>query len=75
MKKSYIFAGISILIWSTIATVSKLLLGQLSNFQVLFISCFFAFLFLLIVSIITGDIKILKTYKFKDYIIQNELSQ
>ncbi len=69
MKISYIFALVSIFIWSTIATVSKLLLGQLSNFQVLFISCIFAFLFLLIVCIITGDIKKLKDYKFKDFII------
>ncbi|MBR2043435.1 MAG: DMT family transporter [Clostridia bacterium] len=69
MKKSYIYAGISIFVWSTIASIAKLLLGELSNFQVLFISCFFAFLFLLIVNIITGDIKKLKEYKFKDYII------
>ena len=69
MKKSYVFAGISIFIWSTIATIAKLLLGSLSNFQVLFVSCFFASLFLLIVNIITGDIKKLKAYRFKDYII------
>lgn len=69
MKKSYVYAGISIFIWSTIATVAKLLLGQLSNFQVLFVSCFFAFMFLLIVNIITGDIKKLKEYRFKDFLI------
>ncbi|MBE6739271.1 MAG: DMT family transporter [Ruminococcaceae bacterium] len=69
MKKSYMFAGISIFIWSTIATIAKLLLGTLSNFQVLFVSCFFAFMFLLIVNIITGDIKKLRGYRFKDFII------
>ncbi len=69
MKKSYMFAGISILIWSTIATIAKLLLGALSNFQVLFVSCFFAFMFLLVVNIITGDIKKLKGYRFKDFIV------
>lgn len=68
MKKSYVYAGISIFVWSTIAAIAKLLLSELSNFQVLFISCFFASLFLLIVNIITGDIKKLKGYKFKDYI-------
>ena len=69
MKKSYMFAGISILIWSTIATIAKLLLGTLSNFQVLFVSCFFAFMFLLVVNIITGDIKKLRGYRFKDFIV------
>lgn len=63
------YACISIFVWSTIASIAKLLLGELSNFQVLFVSCFFATLFLLIVNIITGDIKKLKEYKFKDYII------
>ncbi len=69
MKKSYVFAAISVFIWSTIATIAKLLLGNLTNFQVLFVSCFFAFIFLFIINVITGDIKKLKNYRFKDYII------
>ena len=69
MKRSYVYAGISIFIWSTIASIAKLLLNDLTNFQVLFVSCFFASLFLLVVNIITGDIKKLKGYRFKDYII------
>ena len=31
MKRSYLFAAIAILFWSTVATVSKLLLGQLDR--------------------------------------------
>ncbi len=33
MKKSYIYASISILCWSTVAVVTKILLGRLNSFQ------------------------------------------
>lgn len=69
MKKSYIYAGISVFVWSTIAALSKLLLNGLSGFQVLFVSCLFASAFLLILNIITGDIKKLKGYGFRDYLL------
>ena len=69
MKKTYIFACITIFFWSTVATVAKLLLGSYNNFQVLWISSLFAFLFLLLVNILTGNIKRLKEYKLKDIII------
>lgn len=69
MKKEYIYAGISIFMWSTVPTVSKLLLGAFTSFQVLCVSILFAGLFLLCVNIITGNIKRLKNYKPKDFII------
>ena len=69
MKKAYIYAGISILSWSTLATISKLLLGSLNSFQVLMISTLFAALALLIINLFTGKIKILRGYRLKDYII------
>ena len=69
MKKSYVYAGISILLWSTIATVSKLLLGSMDSMQVVGISSLFAFLFLLILNIIKGNLKELKAFKVKDYFI------
>ena len=68
MKKSYIYAGIAILLWSTIATISKLLLGTMDSMQVLAISSLFAFLFLLILNIIKGTLKELKNLKIKDYL-------
>jgi len=68
MKKTYFFAATSIFVWSTIATISKILLGSLNSFQVLNISAIFGALFLLIVNIVTGNIKNLKTFKLKDYI-------
>ncbi len=69
MKKAYFFAGVSILFWSTLATVSKLLLHSFDSIQVLMCSCFFAFASLLIVNIIKGNLKALKNYKPKDYLI------
>lgn len=69
MKKTYLFAATSIFVWSTIATISKILLGSLNSFQVLNISAIFGALFLLIVNIVTGNIKNLKAFKLKDYII------
>jgi drug/metabolite transporter (DMT)-like permease len=68
MKKQYLYAGISILLWSTTATVTKLLLGSLNSMQILLISSFFAFIFLLIVNAIKGNLKELRTFKLKDYI-------
>lgn len=70
MKKSYIFAGISILFWSTVATVTKLLLNSGHNsIQVLWISVLFAGLFLLGANMVTGKIKKLKKYTVKDFVI------
>ena len=69
MKRSYFFAAVAILFWSTVATVVKLLLGSLSSMQVLCISSFFAFFALLVLNLITGNIKQLKGYRVRDYLI------
>ena len=69
MKKQYLYAAISILGWSTVATIVKLLLGSMSSIQVLCISSLFASLFLFAVSCVTGSIKKLKTYKPRDYML------
>ncbi len=68
MKKEYVFASVSILLWSTMATASKLLLGSQSSMQVLWASSFFAMLFMLLYNLFTGNFKRLKAYKFKDYL-------
>lgn len=68
MKKEYVYAFVSILLWSTTATITKLLLSSLNSIQILTISSFFAFSFLLIINIVNGNIKDLKNYKTKDYI-------
>ncbi len=69
MKKAYILAGVTILLWSTMATVSKLLLNALDSFTVLCVSSLFAALFLLVYNLITKNIKTLKKYSAKDIII------
>ncbi len=67
--KEYIYAGIAIFFWSTVATVSKLLMNELNNIQLLWCSSLFAGVALLIVNLVTGNIKTLKKYKFKDLVI------
>ena len=55
MKKSYILAFSAIFFWSTMATVSKLLLGSFNSVFVLLVSSVFAFIFLLVKNIITHN--------------------
>ena len=69
MKKEYVYAGVSIFCWSTVAVVTKLLLGELNQFQLLWVSSFFAGIFLLAVNLITGQLKKLKQWKRKDFAI------
>ena len=73
MKKSYIYAGVTVLIWSTLATVVKLVLQDIPNLQALTISSAFAFVFLLILNIINGSIKEMKSYKVRDYLTMSGL--
>lgn len=68
MKKQYLYAAVAIILWATTAAVSKLLLGNLSSMQVLAASCGYAFVFLLIICAAQGKLKLLKTYKAKDYL-------
>ena len=69
MKKAYLCAATAIICWSTVATVVKLLLGSLTSMQVLCISSFFAAVALLIYNLVSGNIKALKKYKPRDYLI------
>jgi len=69
MKKAYIFAGVSIFFWSTMAVSAKLLLSDFNNIQVLCFSSFFAAVSLFIFNLVTGRLKICKTYGVKDYLI------
>lgn len=69
MKKSYFYAGASILCWSTMSVTVKLLLQEgRNNIQILWASSLFAGLFLIIVGMLTGKFKIIKNYTLKDYI-------
>lgn len=69
MKKNYVYALISVFIWSTFAPVAKLVLSNIPDLEALSISAFFAFLFLLLMNIKNGSIKIMKNYSVKDYAV------
>ena len=55
MKKTYLMAGIAILLWSTMATISKVLLGDFDQYQVLCISALFAALALFVVNLLKSN--------------------
>ena len=67
MKKEYIYAIISVLLWSTTATVTKLLLKNLDSMQILLLGSLFAVIFLFVINSINGNLKEIKQYKIKDY--------
>lgn len=67
MKKVYLYVATAIFCWSTIATVSKLMLGDLNCMQLLWFNSFVAASALAVVSFANGKIKKLKNYKFKDF--------
>ena len=69
MKKEYLYAGVSIFCWSTVAVITKLLLKDLNQFQLLWVSSLFAGLFLLAVNLFTGRLKELKSWTLKDYAV------
>lgn len=52
--------------WSTLAPFTKLLLNEAPNFQVIFVCSIFAAAFLLAVNIVSGNIKNIRKYRFKD---------
>jgi len=73
MKKSYIYAILTVFIWSTMAAVVKLMLCDIPNLQALSISSFLAAFFLLIMNVVGGKIKQMKTYTIKEYGIMSGL--
>lgn len=69
VKKEYFYAATSILLWSTVATTTKLLLGTLNSFQVLWVSSFFAAVFMLLLNLFTGKLRLFRQYTAKDVLI------
>ena len=69
MKKPYLYACVAIAFWSTTATVSKLLLHSFTTMQILAVCSAVAAVFLLTVNLLTGKLAVLKTYRFRDYLI------
>jgi len=67
-SKAYLFAGLSVLLWSTVATVFKLALRELSFIQLLFYSSIFSAIALFIYLLASGKIRLLKETTPKDLI-------
>lgn len=67
MKQEYIFAAISIFCWSTVATVSKLLLGSLDSMQILLMSSLVATVFLFFLNLAKGTLREICKLKFFDF--------
>jgi drug/metabolite transporter (DMT)-like permease len=68
MKKEYLLAGTSIVLWASAAALVKVLLAGLDSMQITFFSSGFAFLFMLAWNIGTKNIRKWRIYKFTDYI-------
>ena len=66
MKKNYMYALATVLIWSTMAAVVKAILSDIPNMQALAVSSYFSFLFLLLTNLRGGKLKTLKNYVPKD---------
>jgi len=68
LKKQYIYAFILILLWATVATVTKMLSDSLTSMQILAGCAFFASLSLIVLTILQKKIKIIRQYTMKDYL-------
>ena len=68
MKKEYLFAGISILFWGSVASINALMLGSLSSIHVIFYSSLIAALFLFLLSLFTGRLKLLSSISPKGFL-------
>lgn len=67
MKRNYLYAASSILIWSTMAAVVKLLLAGLPSLEALAVSSFFAFLLLLAINL-RGGAQAMRRWPPRDYL-------
>jgi len=68
MKKAYIYAASAIIMWSTMPTISKLLLGEMDSYKVLCISALFATVAMLVINFCSKKWSIMKSYSAKDYL-------
>ena len=69
MKKNYIYAILTVFIWSTMASTTKLLLSNIPNLEALSISSVFACVCLFVINIKNDTLKKMKHYTVKDYAV------
>ncbi len=67
MNKNILYSLGAVLVWSTLAPVAKVVLNEVPNFEVLSVSAFVGFLFLLVYNIANGSVKKMTQYKPRDY--------
>ena len=67
-NKAYLFAGIAIFFWSTVASAFKLSLEHLGPIQLVMYSTLFSILVLFIIVIYQGKIKLIKAFSRSDLI-------
>jgi drug/metabolite transporter (DMT)-like permease len=65
-KKAYIYAGIAIFFWSTVASAFKVGLQHINFIQFLFFATWTSLFMLLIINLLQGNLKQLKSLKKKD---------
>ena len=68
-KKAIIYAGIAVLLWSTVATAFKIALRNLQPFELMFYSSVFSTIILFIAVIIKQRFINFKYLKIKDYLL------
>lgn len=68
MKRSYLYAGAAILMWSTMSTVSKLLLAEMDSYKVLCSGMLLATVAMLVINLCSKKWKLMKSYRFTDYL-------
>ena len=61
-KKAYLFAGIAIFFWSTVASAFKLALEHLEPIQLVFYSTLFSVIVLFFIALIQGKIGLIKSF-------------
>ena len=67
MKRNTLYALVTVLIWATMAAIVKLMLSDMPNLQVLSVSSWFSFLFLLAVNLKNGNLKRLRQFSLRQY--------
>jgi len=65
-NKAYLFAGIAIFFWSTVATAFKLALEHLEPIQLVFYSTLFSVIVLFFITLIQGKLNLIKDFSRRD---------
>ena len=66
MKRNYLYAILTVAIWSAMAAIIKMLLKDVPDLEALALSSVFGFLFLLLVNTASGNMKRIKSYRAKE---------